>query len=83
MRVRARARGGAVVRVRVRARVGSMVRAGVRGGRTHKELDRVGVERGEGERRLELVVLLVDALVQDARVEGPVGVEEEHLQGQG
>ena len=71
-----------MVRVRARARVGSVVRAGVKGGRTHKELDRVGVERGEGEGRLELVVLLVDALVQDARVKGPVGVEEGHLQGQ-
>ena len=72
-----------MVRVRARARVGSVVRARVKGGRTHKELDRVGVERGEGEGRLELVVLLVDALVEGARVEGPVGVEEEHLQGKG
>eukprot|EP00964_Phaeocystis_antarctica_P141422 scaffold106455_cov33-Phaeocystis_antarctica.AAC.1 len=49
------------------------------GGVRHHELDRVRVERGEGEGRLELVVLLVDALVERARVQRPVGVEEEHL----
>ena len=70
-----------MVRVRARARLRSVVRAGVRGGRTHKELDRVGVERGEGEGRLELVVLLVDAPVECAVVHRPVSVEEAHLQG--
>ena len=63
-----------MVRVRVRARVGSVVRAGVRGGRAHKELDRVGVERGEGEGRLELVVLLVDVAEHRADVEQTMAV---------
>ena len=44
-----------------------------------EEFDGVCVEGGEGEWGGELVMALVDALVQAAFVEGPVGVEEEDL----
>ena len=43
------------------------------------ELERVGVDGGEGDRRVELVVDLVDVAVERADVEQAVGVVEDRF----
>ena len=42
----------------------------------YDEFDRVAVQRGEGERCGEFMVLLVEHFIQRPLVHGPMGVEE-------